>query len=56
MGWAQAAGYVAAFSIDRRPVTRSENVMALPRSIVTDADRGARFEALLTPPKVATSK
>jgi hypothetical protein len=57
MGWAQAAGYVAAFSIDRRPVTRSENVMALPRSIVTDADRGARFEALLTPPpKLATSK
>jgi peptidoglycan/xylan/chitin deacetylase (PgdA/CDA1 family) len=57
MGWAQAAGYVAAFSIDRRPVTRTENVMALPRSIVTDADRGARFEALLTPPpKLATSK
>jgi peptidoglycan/xylan/chitin deacetylase (PgdA/CDA1 family) len=51
MGWAQAAGYVAAFSIDRRPVTRSENVMALPRSIVTDADRGARFEALLSAPK-----
>jgi peptidoglycan/xylan/chitin deacetylase (PgdA/CDA1 family) len=56
MGWAKAAGYVAAFSIDRRPVTRSENVMALPRSIVTDADRGARFEALLAPPKLATSK
>jgi peptidoglycan/xylan/chitin deacetylase (PgdA/CDA1 family) len=51
MGWAQAAGYVAAFSIDRRPVTRTENVMALPRSIVTDADRGARFEALLSAPK-----
>ena len=31
--------------------------MALPRSIVTDADRGARFEALLTPPpKLSTSK
>ena len=41
--WAQAAGYVAAFTIDRRPVTRSENVMSLPRSIVTDADRGNRF-------------
>jgi hypothetical protein len=25
--------------------------MALPRSIVTDADRGARFEALLSAPK-----
>ena len=57
MQWAQAAGYVAAFTIDRRPVTRSENLMSLPRSIVTDADRGARFEALLTPPpKLATSK
>jgi peptidoglycan/xylan/chitin deacetylase (PgdA/CDA1 family) len=51
MAAAKAAGYVAAFSIDRRPVTRAENVMSLPRSIVTDADRGARFEALLAPPK-----
>ena len=49
--WAQAAGYVAAFTIDRRPVTRADKPMALPRSIVTDADRGARFETLL-----ATSK
>jgi peptidoglycan/xylan/chitin deacetylase (PgdA/CDA1 family) len=44
---ATAAGYVAAFSIERRPVTRAENRMALPRYIVTDADRGALFEALL---------
>ncbi|WP_428668415.1 polysaccharide deacetylase family protein [Reyranella sp.] len=44
---ATAAGYVAAFSIERRPVTRAENRMALPRYIVTDADRGGRFEALL---------
>lgn len=44
---ASAAGYMAAFSIERRPVTRAENRMALPRYIVTDADRGARFEALL---------
>jgi len=49
--WAQAAGYVAAFTIDRRPVTRADKPMALPRFIVTDADRGSRFEALL-----ATSK
>ena len=40
----EAAGYVAAFTIDRRPVTRAEKPMALPRSIVTDADRGNRFE------------
>lgn len=44
---AAAAGYVAAFSIERRSVTRVENRMALPRYIVTDGDRGARFEALL---------
>ena len=44
---ATAVGYVAAFSIERRPVTRAENRMALPRYIVTDADRGARFEVLL---------
>jgi hypothetical protein len=31
--------------------------MSLPRFIVTDADRGARFEALLSPPlKLTTSK
>ena len=47
MQWAQAAGYVAAFTIDRRPVTRTDKIMALPRSIVVDADRGVRFESLL---------
>jgi peptidoglycan/xylan/chitin deacetylase (PgdA/CDA1 family) len=48
--WASAAGYAAAFSIERRAVTRAENLMALPRYIVTDADRGARFETLLSGP------
>lgn len=51
MQWAQADGYVAAFSIERRPVTRADKLMALPRYIVVDADRGARFEALLGAPK-----
>ena len=51
MQWAQADGYVAAYTIDRRAVTRGDKMMALPRSIVTDADRGARFEALLSAPK-----
>jgi len=46
---ASEAGYAAAFSIDRRPVTRTEKVMSLPRFIVTDADRGDRFERLLPP-------
>ncbi|HTO85212.1 MAG TPA: polysaccharide deacetylase family protein, partial [Methylomirabilota bacterium] len=45
--WARQDGYTAAFTIDRRPVTRGDNPMALPRYIVVDADRGARFEALL---------
>lgn len=45
--WAQAAGYVAAFTIERRPVTRSDRIMALPRFIVTDLDRGNRFASLL---------
>jgi len=44
---AQKAGYVAAFTIDRRPVTRAEKMMALPRFIVTDLDRGGRFENLV---------
>jgi peptidoglycan/xylan/chitin deacetylase (PgdA/CDA1 family) len=51
MKWAAAAGYVAAFSIERRPVTRTENLMALPRYLIVDADRGTRFEALLAVPK-----
>ena len=45
--WAQAAGYVAAFTIERRPVMRSDKIMALPRFIVTDLDRGNRFVSLL---------
>jgi peptidoglycan/xylan/chitin deacetylase (PgdA/CDA1 family) len=44
---AQAAGYVAAFTIDRRPVTRADKLMALPRFIVTNYDHGARLETLL---------
>ncbi|MFI5001339.1 MAG: polysaccharide deacetylase family protein [Reyranellales bacterium] len=51
MTWARAAGYVAAFSIERRPVTHADKPMALPRYIVTDADRGGRFAALLAGPK-----
>jgi peptidoglycan/xylan/chitin deacetylase (PgdA/CDA1 family) len=45
--WAQAAGYVAAFTIERRPVTRSDKLMALPRFIVTNLDRDNRFMSLL---------
>ncbi len=45
--WAGQAGYRAAFTIERRPAVRADNLMALPRYIVVDADRGARYEALL---------
>ena len=44
---AKAAGYEAAFTIDRRPVTRADSLMALPRFIVLDLDRGNRFLSLL---------
>jgi peptidoglycan/xylan/chitin deacetylase (PgdA/CDA1 family) len=44
---AQAAGYVAAFTIDRRPVTRADTLMALPRFIVTEYDRGSRLTNLV---------
>ena len=47
---ASSAGYVAAFSIDRRPVTAAEALMALPRYIVSDRDRGVQFEHLLKGP------
>ena len=41
------AGYVAAFTIERRPVTRSDNAMALPRYIITDGDRGKAFGKII---------
>jgi len=44
---ATKSGYVAAFSIERRKVSRGDNLMALPRFIVTDGDVGQRFESLL---------
>lgn len=45
--WAALAGYTAAFTVERRPVTRGENMLALPRYMVTDLDRGARFAGIL---------
>lgn len=47
---AHEAGYVAAFTLDRRPVTPGERLLALPRYLVVDKDSGARFAAML--PKV----
>ncbi len=44
---ATKSGYVAAFTIERRKVSRGDSVMALPRYIVTNGDVGKRLESLL---------
>lgn len=44
---AKKSGYAAAVSIERRKVSRGDNVMALPRFIVTNGDVGRRFASLL---------
>ena len=44
---AVAAGYVAAFTIERRHAGASDNIMALPRYLMTDSDRGKTFESIL---------
>jgi hypothetical protein len=47
MDKAAAAGYAAAFTIERHPVTRRDHPMALPRYLLVDTDRGKIFEAIL---------
>jgi hypothetical protein len=47
MAKAAEAGYAAAFTIERHPVTRQDQPMALPRYLLTDTDRGKAFEAIL---------
>ncbi|MEX1129419.1 MAG: hypothetical protein WEB50_12695 [Vicinamibacterales bacterium] len=42
-----AAGYVAGVTLDRRVATTNDPIMALPRSLVTDAASGRHFAALL---------
>jgi peptidoglycan/xylan/chitin deacetylase (PgdA/CDA1 family) len=44
---AREAGYVAGFSIERRHVTSSDNVMALPRYLMSDGDREKAFGRML---------
>jgi hypothetical protein len=44
---ARKAGYIAAFTLDRREATRKDDVMAIPRVIVSDCDQGKAFQALL---------
>jgi peptidoglycan/xylan/chitin deacetylase (PgdA/CDA1 family) len=47
MARAAEAGYTAAFTIERHPVTREDHPMALPRYLLADTDRGKAFEAIL---------
>jgi peptidoglycan/xylan/chitin deacetylase (PgdA/CDA1 family) len=47
MDLASELGYRAAFTIERRPVTRRDHPMALPRYLMVDTDRGKTFEAIL---------
>jgi peptidoglycan/xylan/chitin deacetylase (PgdA/CDA1 family) len=44
---ARECGFVAGFTIEQRPVRRGDNVMALPRYLVTAAMKGREFEAVL---------
>jgi peptidoglycan/xylan/chitin deacetylase (PgdA/CDA1 family) len=43
---ARAAGYVAGFTLERRPAQPNADPLALPRYLMTDQDRGARFAAI----------
>jgi peptidoglycan/xylan/chitin deacetylase (PgdA/CDA1 family) len=46
---AAKAGYVVAFSIDRRNASKAENMMAQPRYLMVNGDdSGKRFEAIVT--------
>lgn len=45
--WAREAGYVAAFTLERRPARRGDDPLALPRYLMTDQDRGTRFAAIV---------
>jgi peptidoglycan/xylan/chitin deacetylase (PgdA/CDA1 family) len=44
---AQHAGYRAAFTLERRSVTRHDRLLALPRYLMTDSMQGAAFEKFL---------
>jgi peptidoglycan/xylan/chitin deacetylase (PgdA/CDA1 family) len=49
IGMAREAGYVAAFTLDHRLVTPRENIMALPRFLVTGSPTSRTFAAMLPP-------
>lgn len=45
---AVAAGYVAALTLERRHASRSDSLMALPRYLMTDHEKGVAFARLLS--------
>ncbi len=45
--WAALAGYSAAFTLERSAAGREANMLALPRYLITDLDRDARFAAIV---------
>jgi peptidoglycan/xylan/chitin deacetylase (PgdA/CDA1 family) len=47
MRQAQQAGYVAGFTLERRPAAPHDPLLALPRYLVLNSDRGPIFERLL---------
>lgn len=52
---AQAAGYVAAFSIDGRQVHNGDPLLALPRHLMNNAKQGRVFEQLVGGPRPNTT-
>ncbi len=47
IGRASKAGYIAAFTLERRSASKSDNIMAIPRYLMTDAVRGKAFGRLV---------
>ncbi|HVA81738.1 MAG TPA: polysaccharide deacetylase family protein, partial [Candidatus Binataceae bacterium] len=47
IGLARECGYSAGFSIERRAATTHDNIMALPRYLMTEADQGGAFERIV---------
>jgi peptidoglycan/xylan/chitin deacetylase (PgdA/CDA1 family) len=47
---ARQLGYIAGFTLERRHTVRSDNLMALPRYLMTDQVQGVLFEKLLAAP------
>jgi peptidoglycan/xylan/chitin deacetylase (PgdA/CDA1 family) len=50
---AARAGYVAAFTLERRHVRTGADLLALPRYLITDFDKGPRFARMIEPAAAA---